>query len=191
MSDAPPSLFRLISDGLVSEPTRVALLARLEPVVDLHPKALSESAFGALTVLCGRLRPRTFRPTALELSLRIDARLAAGTGDGWRYDALPSDREAFELGLRAFAAEALMGYEEGIESLNGNSVDALIRALQSGVMRTAWPFPAERFLEDLLAEVTGLAYAQPCALAAIGYVGYADAKGWTRIGLNGREDWER
>ena len=191
MSDAPPSLFRLISDGLVSEPTRVALLARLEPVVDLHPKALSESAFGALTVLCGRLRPRTFRPTALELSLRIDARLAAGRGDGWRYDALPEDREAYEVGLKAIAVEAECAYGERLETLNGESVDALIRALQQGTTRTEWPFPAARFLEDLIAEATGLAYAQPCALAAIGYVGYADAKGWTRIGLNGREDWER
>ena len=191
MSESPPSLFRLVADGFVSEPTKVALLARLEPVGDQRPKALSESAFGALTVLCSRLRPRTFRPTGVELAVRIDALLASGRGDGWRYDALPDDREAYEVGLKAIAAEAECAYGERLETLNGESVDALIRALQQGTTRTEWPFPAIRFLEDLLAEVTGLAYAQPCAQAAIGYIGYADARGWKRVGPNEREEWER
>ena len=191
MSDVPPSLFRLIADGLVSKPTAAALLPRLEPAPTTHSAFFEEETFGILVALAARLRPRTFRPTALELALRIDARLQLGKTDGWRYDALPSDGDAYSRGLRALNAEAVARYETPLAELDGASADTMIMALQRGETRAVWDVPPIRFLEDLLAEVVALAYAQPCAQAAIGYVGYADAKGWTRIGLNRREDWER
>ena len=191
MSDSPPSLFRLIADGLVSKPTTAALLPRLEPEATMRPSFLDAETFAILVALCARLRPRTFRPTALELALRIDARLQGGKTDGWRYDALPPDGDAYARGLRALDAEAVARYGARFADLDGASADAMIMALQRGECRAAWDVPPIRFLEDALAEVVALAYAQPCAQAAIGYVGYADAKGWTRVGLNGREDWER
>lgn len=181
MSDAPPELLDLIDRGLVRKPTADALLSRLAPLPDRGPIALSEAAFATLVALCARLRPHTFRPTAGEIALHIDERLGKGVGDGWRYDALPNDREAFEAGLRAIDAEAQ----------GGEITDDLIRALQQGETRNAWPFPAPRFLEDLLAEVVGLAYSHPSAQAAIDYVGYADAASWKAIGPGEREDWER
>ena len=183
MSDAPPDLLALIQRGLVRKPTADVLLARLESVPDRKPAALSEAAFATLVALCARLRPHTFRPTAQEIALGIDDRLAAGKGDGWRYDALPGDREAFETGLRAFDAET--------KGLDGETMDDVIRALQKGETRTEWPFSASRFLEDVLAEVVGLAYSHPSVQSAIDYVGYADAAGWKAIGPNEREAWER
>ena len=190
MSDAPPSLLRLIDEGLVSKPTADALLSRLESA-PAAPTFLDEGAFGLLVALCARLRPRTPRPTARELALCIDARLGSGKTDGWRYDALPPDGEACARGLRALDAEAAARYGRGFAALDGDSADAIVGATQRGETRTSWDVVPARFIEDRLAEVVALAYAHPSAQEAIGYVGYADAKGWTRIGLNGREEWER
>ena len=63
---------------------------------------------------------------------------------------------------------------------------------QDTVLRAAQTAPeTARFLEELLVEVTELAYSYPAALDAIAYAGYADANGgWKRVGLNVVEDWE-
>ncbi len=50
--------------------------------------------------------------------------------------------------------------------------------------------PSRRFFEELLAEVTEIYYAHPLAQEEIGYAGMADAPGWTRIGLDEREERE-
>lgn len=191
MSDGPPSLFGLIEAGLVREPTATAMLDRLEPTAQVSPAYIEREAFETLTVLCARLRPRTFRPTALELALQIDARVAKGEGDGWRYDAMPPDGVAYVEGLASVDDEAMAVHGLVFANLDGAAADALIRALQRGETRTEWRFPVRRFFEELLTEVAVVAYAQPCAQAMIGYVGYADAKGWTQVDLNGREGWER
>lgn len=44
-----------------------------------------------------------------------------------------------------------------------------------------------RAFEELLAEGAEIFFAHPLAQDDLGYAGYADAHGWTRIGLGERE----
>lgn len=172
------SRFRqLARENLLTPPTFAALAAR-EPVLDGEPRFLAPGTFATLVALCDVLRPPYDRPTAREIALRIDARLAGGESDGWRYDAMPPDGEAHARGLAALAME-------------GPLDDALIRRLQKGETRTEWPVSAKRFMEEMLAEVVTFAYSQPEAQDAIGYDGYADAKGWSHLRIEDvKEQWE-
>jgi hypothetical protein len=128
------------------------LYERIDPPSG-DPQSLTPDQFHRLVEWVDELRPPYPRPTAHEIALEIDRRLSRGDGDGWRYDILPPDREAFALAL-----------DEKVT-----------------------PEQATRFREDLLAEVTEIAYAHPEVQYALGYVGFADAYGWRN---EGREAWE-
>ncbi len=108
----------------------------------------------------------------------LDARLAEGGGDGWRYESLPPDGEAMRGGLRALGPD--------FAALDaGRQDEALARAQSS---REPGEF---RFFEDMLAELTGYYYSDPqVQIQEIGSLALADGRGWTRLGLNEREGWE-
>ncbi len=171
-----PRFRRLADQNLLTPPTLAALAAR-EPAFDGEPRRFDAPTFAILVALVDVLRPYE-RPSGREIALRIDARLAKGECDGWRFDAMPADAEAYAQGLAALAQEG--------------ALDAsVVRRLQRGETTVAWPLSPQRFLEDLLAEVATFAYSQPEAQDAIGYDGYADAQGWSHIALgDAREDWE-
>ena len=188
MTPAAPRFRRLARENLLTPPTLAALESR-EPVLSGEPRFLAAEAFATLVALVDRLRPPYERPTAREIALRIDAQLADGRTDGWRYDAMPPDGEAHAMGLAALEAEARAEGAPSFAELE--DPDALLRSLQRGETRGDWGLPPARFLEETLAEVATYAYSQPEVQDAIGYDGYADAKGWHHITIeDSREPWE-
>ena len=82
----------------------------------------------------------------------------------------------------------LAGFDETAWALTGAGLldapaadrDRVIEAVQAGDPPGAtWrSLPARAFFEDLLAAATEAFYAHPLAQEEIGYVGYADARGW-------------
>lgn len=170
-------------------PPTFAVLQKREEGITGEPRHFASEAFATFVALIERLKPLIERPTAREIALQIDARLAERRSDGWRYDTMPPDGEAYVIGVLALEAEARAAGGRAFAEMD--DPDALIRALQKGETRLQWGVPPKRFLEDLLAEVVSHAYAQPEAQDAIGYDGYADAKGWSHIGIgDAREPWE-
>lgn len=183
-----PRFRHLARENLLTPPTLAALESR-EAALEGEPRFLVPEAFATLVSLVDRLRPPYDRPTAREIALRIDALLAEGRSDGWRYDAMPPDGEAHAMGLAALEAEARATGAPCFAELD--DPDALIRHLQKGETRIGWGAPPRRFFEELLAEVATFAYSQPEAQDAIGYDGYADAKGWSHIAIgDAKEPWE-
>ncbi len=98
-SDKYPSgsVRALLETDLVTAPTRAALKARLD--ADTKEYALrffDAGSFATLQAVCARLIPQSeqFTDTARE----IDRRLAESAGDGWRYDSMPPDKDAYRLG---------------------------------------------------------------------------------------------
>ena len=178
----------LLQTPAVTEPTRKALEERLAAPVVTVPRFLDPAGFATLQAVCARLLPGA----GIDVAGPIDARLADGTGDGWRYDALPPDAEAYRVGMAGFddAAQALFGQK--FISLPPADQDKVVQAVQDGSPPgAAWErLPAARFFEELLAEATEVHFAHPLAQESIGYAGMADAPGWQRIGLNEREDRE-
>lgn len=191
----PPGTVRaLLNTEHVSPATRAALQARLAAPAeaDYAPQFFAPETYALLRAVAARLLPQPERAVPIPLVPEIDRRLAEGGSDGWRYDSLPPDREAFRLGLGGISATALALFEADFEMLDAEKQDAVLHAVAAGNPPGAtWAeLPAGRFFEELLAELTIIYYAHPLAQEEIGYVGMADLPAWSRIGLNEREDRE-
>jgi gluconate 2-dehydrogenase gamma chain len=181
----------LLSTDLVTHPTRAALEARLAPSSGATPRFFENSVYETLRAVCRRLFPNS-DAHGIDLAACVDERLARGAGNGWRYDALPPDDEAYRQGLSGIDESAVVLFGQAFLLLDAEAQDAVLRAVQEGrAPGTIWQtLSASHFFEELLSELSECYYSHPLAQEEIGYVGMADGRGWTRIGLNEREDWE-
>ena len=183
----------LLDTEHVSAATRAAVQSRLDAPAAYEPQFLAPETYALLVAVAARLLPQPDRPTTpIPLAPAVDRRLAEGRADGWRYDALPPDREAYRLGLGGIQEIAQALFQADFTALNAEQQDAVLHALTSGQPPGAtWAtLDAGRFFEELLAELTEAYYAHPLAQEEIGYVGLADLPAWTKIGLNEQEDRE-
>jgi NAD(P)-dependent dehydrogenase (short-subunit alcohol dehydrogenase family)/pimeloyl-ACP methyl ester carboxylesterase len=178
-----PSTRALLQTDLVTEPTRRALTARLAFTPPRVPRFFSAPNYEVLLAACARLAPRR---AAARVAAAIDARLADDEGDGWRYDDMPPDREAYRRGLQGLdeTARAMAGADFIL--LDPEEQDRVLSAMQRGdapgdVWRT---LNAARFFEELSAESAALYFSEAEGQDEIGYVGFADAHGWSAIGLD-------
>ena len=183
----------LLNTEHVSAATRAAVQARLDTPATYVPQLLAPETYALLEAVAARLIPQPDRPDQpIALAPAIDQRLAEGRADGWRYDALPPDREAVRLGLGGIQEIAQALFQADFMVLKPKQQDAVLQALAEGTPPgPTWEtLDAGRFFEELLAELTATYYAHPLAQEEIGYVGLADLPGWTKIGLNEKEERE-
>ncbi len=187
----------LLGTDQVTPATRAVLLERLTPA-PWQPKFFTDDELSLLKQVCNRLIPQPDRAEPVIIADSIDERLAHGKTNGWRYDTMPNDGDAFRLGLRGIDETAQTTYNQPFLTLTDAEQDTVLLSVQRGNsgLSAIWKqLPAARFFEELLAEVTEIYYAHPLAQEEIGYVGMADAisatpPGWVRIGLNERDPRE-
>lgn len=184
----------LLDTARVTVPTRAALRARRDRPAVTEPRFLSPDEFALLRAVCDRLLALDTDPAAspVDVAGPIDARLADGATDGWRYDVLPPDRDALRGGLAGLVETATLMHGRSFMILAPGERDGVLAAVQAGApVGTVWQtIDARRFFEDLLAVATETFYASAAAQDEIGYVGYADAHGWHAVGLDAREGFE-
>ncbi|MGY3090653.1 gluconate 2-dehydrogenase gamma chain [Hymenobacter sp. UYAg731] len=182
----------LLDTPHVSAATRAAVQARLDAPA-YAPQFLAPETYALLEAVAARIFPQPDRAGApIPLAPAVDQRLAEGRADGWRYDALPPDRETYRLGLGGIQEIAQAQFQADFVALAAEQQDAVLQTLTTGTPPgTAWEtLDAGRFFEEMLAELTETYYAHPLAQEEIGYVGMADLPAWTKIGLNEKEDRE-
>lgn len=186
----PNTVRSLLPTDFVTEPTRQVLTERLNAPAR-QPTYFSADDFALLQAVCARLIPQDGRPATERIDIAgiIDQRLTNGDSNGWRYDDMPPDGQAYQQGLRGIdeSAQALMG--QPFRQLTSDQQDAVLAAVQAtDAPGEGWKtLPADHFFEELLAEAVEVYYSHPLAQEEIQYVGMADATGWQRIGLNERE----
>ncbi len=187
----------LIDGARTSGGTRTVLRARGQPDEPGRAPALGEAAFATLRAVAARVLPQP-EPTAFDLAARLDAQLASGPGDGWRFAALPADAEAYRLALETVQAAALAGHGVGFAELDGADQDALLRRADEGAL-PAGGLDAEAmrlWFQDLRADLVKLYVAHPSTLARMGYSGVfygGDGEpkpGFAALGIGAREAWE-
>lgn len=183
----PPGGVRALLDTtFVTEPTRRALQAKLDRP-PTAPRFFDPHAFATLRAICDRLIPQS--PRAVDIAGGLDERLADNKRDGWRYDCMPPDQEAYRRGLAGVddTAEALFG--SGFVELADAQQEAVIQSIADGQpLGSAWAaLSAGYWFEELLVETSEIYFAHPLAQQAMGYLGMADAQGWKAIGLNEEE----
>ncbi len=156
---------------------------------------LNELEFTTLAAICDRLLPQDDRPGELRIPIApyIDQRLARSEGDGYRYENMPWDDEAYCRGLAGVdaATSALFGRDHFTE-LGADEQDAVLARIEDGdPPGEEWQhLPAERFFKLLMHDAVDTYYAHPAAWSEIGFQGPASPRGHIRLSLGKRDPWE-
>jgi len=169
--------------------TAGAVLARLSPVADLSFFSKEQDAI--VSPLCDLLLAQDGEPKIPVVAL-IDARLALGETDGWHYDDLPEDGEAWRRSLAAL--------DEDAEDLGGCSFARLDEEQQAALVQRVqalgsdgknWhDLPASRVWSLWTRYACTAFYAHPDVWSEIGFPGPAYPRGYKNIGVDRREPFE-
>jgi hypothetical protein len=124
----------------------------------------------------------------------IDAKLHLDERDGYRYEGMPPQREAWRTGLEGIdqAAAAMFGGRHFIE-LDGAAQDEVLRSVERGAASgSAWEtLPPSSFFNTMLCPtILRIYYAHPSAWSEVGYNGPSSPRGHMRIWEGGVDPWE-
>ena len=191
----------LLLSARVSGTTRAALLERARPDDPEQAPRVLGPLLATLRGVVDRVVPVAARP-GVDLAARIETNLERGSGDGWRFAALPPDLQAYRAALTMLDQCAGGSFAE----LDESRQDRLLGSVADGTLvPPASPGPAadrldadlmRLWFEDVRAEAVRLYVAHPATLERIGYsgVGYGGdgwpKSGFQRFGIGMREDWE-
>jgi hypothetical protein len=129
------------------------------------------------------------RVPVLEL---IDQRLAVGETDGWHYDEMPEDADAWRQTLGFLDDDARQRTQRGFAELGSAEQAALIQAVQDqasdGKLWHEWP--ADHVWSLWTRYACTAFYSHPWSWNEIGYGGPAYPRGYLNPGINAREKWE-
>jgi Gluconate 2-dehydrogenase subunit 3 len=171
--------------------TTGAVLGRLAPPGELAFFTPSEVSVAA--PLLDLLLAQDADPRVPVLAL-IDQRLAVGETDGWHYDDLPEDAQAWRDTLAALDADARTAHSEReFAALVPSEQAALVQAVQdradSGDRWHDWP--ASQVWSLWTRYACTAFYSHPWAWNEIGFPGPAYPRGYLHAGVGSRERWEQ
>jgi hypothetical protein len=119
----------------------------------------------------------------------IDHRLAVGETDGWRYEDMPEDGEAWRRSLAALDDEATRSAGARFGRLDRAEQSPLIQAVQDAEQ---WHDFNAAHLWSLWTRYACTAfYSHPWAWNEMGFGGPAYPRGYKNMGIGKREPWER
>lgn len=191
----------LIDSDLTSPQSRAVLKKRIADDLSPEPTVLSLHELLTLRAISARVIPGC----PFDLSMRVHRWLADGVHDGWRHNSLPADVEAWRTGLRFLDVASIRRHGVPFSALDAPRQDECLILARDGrlgknILDTLHftedpvPFTAAQmsdWFSDLHSELTRLYVADPRTMHRIGFTGFADQAGFTRIRLNEVEPFER
>ena len=162
------------------------VLSRIGPRPPLRFFTPTEEA--AARALVDRLLAQDEEPRVPVLEL-IDARLAEGEIDGWRYEVMPEDGDAWKQTLRALDDDAASRCPRHVFA----TLDRRTQIDLLDSIRTAdhWHgLPASHVWSLWMRYACAAFYSHPWAWNEIGFGGPAYPTGYKNLGIDGRERWE-
>jgi len=190
----PDDFARLLGSDRVGARTRAAMLARMQPPA---PAGLWTPAQRAtVAALVARILPVDHDPA--DLAHRIEATLADGKGDGWRFADLPADRDAWGRGLATLDAWT-GGFPALAPAAQDAWLDRIAQGDEAGDDDPALLSPRQMLLwfEDVRAETVRCWVSLPATMARIGYDGFATGgdgprkQGYVRTAADELEPWQQ
>ena len=174
--------------------TRAVVLDRVENVPPL--RYFDEAQAATLEAVCARILPQDDREPARRIPIapQIDRRLYRNESDGYRYEDMPPDGEAYRIALRALDAGARAAHGCDFAALDVGRSEALLVQLHDGTApapHEAWRgLNVGRFWTMLVADCSEAYYSHPWAWDEIGYGGPAYPRAYTRLERGEPESWE-
>ena len=189
-----PSFSTLDQQNFWDAKTRSVILARVNDVPSI--RFFSPDQARLLEAVCARVLPQDDRDAAHVIPIvpQIDHRLANGITDGYRYDDMPPDGEAYVLGLQAIDEMSATIHGAAFPAIGLSERDALLRSLHDGkplVDHPVWArMPVHRFWMLLLGDCAEAYYSHPWAWDEIGFGGPAYPRAYMRLERGEPETWE-
>jgi pimeloyl-ACP methyl ester carboxylesterase len=184
----PADTARVLASPRVSARTRGVLAVRALPDDPAtEPRALTARQLDTLRAVARVVVPQP-GPQQVDLALRLDAQLAAGQGDGWRADGMPTDADAYRAALDVLAPIADSG-----------DLPAALEDAAAGRLRSDGPLDAGQlrtWFEDAGVDLVKQWLAHPATMSDIDYDGFANGgdgvrkQGFQLLGAGQREAWE-
>lgn len=150
-----------------------------------------------LEVICARILPQDDREEAKRIPVapQIDKRLYENIHDGYRYENMPPDKEAYRLGLQAIDEMARSRYERGFVDIGLHEQEEILKSLHDDKPSPDNPIwermPAQRFWTILAGDCAEAYYAHPYAWDEIGFGGPAYPRAYMRLERGEPEPWEK
>ncbi|HLH24377.1 MAG TPA: gluconate 2-dehydrogenase subunit 3 family protein [Chloroflexota bacterium] len=188
-----PGYHVLDQRGHWDDATRRVVLDRVHNVppfrhLDAHQQA-------TLIALCARVIPQDWRSAAQRVPIApwIDATLDTAAHDGFRFDDMPPNREAWLWGLAGLDETARALHGAAFADLDGAAQDVVLETVRAGnPPGDTWQrLPAHRWwIYVALRQITGVYYAHPTAWDEIGFGGPAYPRGYFALNFGQPEPWE-
>lgn len=189
-----PGFRTLDQQNAWDEATREVVVDRVSNVPPI--RFFSEEQARLLRTICDRVLPQDDRDDDRKIPIvpQIDARLYKNVHDGYQYDDMPADREAFELGLQGIETIAREQYGCGFLDIPPEEQETILRSLHDGKPKGAheiWKrMPVHRFWTLLVTECADAYYSHPWAWDEIGFGGPAYPRAYMRLEHGEPEPWE-
>ncbi|SDE98397.1 gluconate 2-dehydrogenase subunit 3 family protein [Terriglobus roseus] len=174
--------------------TRKVVEERMGPPKQL--RFFHEAEAQAMTAILDRILPQDDRLPAQRIPLlpSLDARLFENRIEGYRYEDMPSDQQAYRWAVEAMDRMALEVFNGLFAELTSHSQEVLLKSLHDGEPMGAkdlWQrMNVERFWTLLLNDACAAYYAHPWAWNEIGFGGPAYPRGYMRLEEGEPEPWE-
>lgn len=124
----------------------------------------------------------------------IDQRLYENRIEGYRFEDMPSDQEAYRIAARAFEETARGLHGRAFHELAVREQEEILRSIHQAKPQAAqdiWQqVNIERFWALLVSDVVSVYYAHPWAWDEIGFGGPAYPRGYMRLEEGEPEPWE-
>jgi hypothetical protein len=189
-----PGFNTLAQQNFWDDATRTVVIARVNDVPPI--RFFTSDQHVILEAICARILPQDDRHEAHRIPIvpRIDARLHEGRHDGYRFEGMPPDGEAFQLGIQAIDEMAHRLYNRGFAEIPISDQERLLESLHDGKPAVANPIwdrmPVGRFWSLLTQDCAEAYYAHPFAWDEIGFGGPAYPRGYMRLENGEPEPWE-
>ena len=167
--------------------TTGVVLARLGPPPPIRFFTPAEQAAG--TALLARLVGDGEAASVPVLQL-IDSRLAEQQTDGWRYEDMPEDGQAWRDSLTALDADASERYGRDFAGCSTEQRDTLIQAVQDLGGKAWHGMPAGHVWSLWTRYACTAFYSHPVAWNEIGFPGPAYPRGYKNLGVDALEPFE-
>ena len=129
-------------------------------------------------------------PPRIPVLHMIDERLAAGRTDGWRYEDMPEDGDAWRRSLAALDADARARHGRGFAALAPHDQNTVVRAVGDHGSGPWHGMPADRVWSLWTRYACTAFWSHPWAWNEMGFGGPAYPRGYLRPGSGRREPWE-
>ena len=124
----------------------------------------------------------------------IDERLYENRLDGYRFEDMPPDQEAYRIAARAFEEMAQTLHGRAFHELTVREQEEILKSIHEAKPQAAqelWKqMNIERFWALLVSDVVAVYYAHPWAWDEIGFGGPAYPRGYMRLEEGEPEPWE-